>query len=71
MTTEITRARARAALETRLAAAEDALAAITEKLSSPYVHVQHEFLGEVTPDLLRTAASYQDAVAGYWQQVSA
>jgi hypothetical protein len=52
----------RVALEARLAACEDALNAVSAALSSPYVRVEHELLGEVTPELSRAIARYWDAV---------
>jgi hypothetical protein len=57
-----TRTVTRAALEARLAACEDALNAVSAALSSPYVRVEHELLGEVTPELSRAIARYWDAV---------
>jgi hypothetical protein len=52
----------RAALEARLAACEDALNAVSAVLASPYVRVEHELLGEVTPQLSREVARYWNAV---------
>jgi hypothetical protein len=46
----------------RLAACEAALTAVSAALSSPYVRVEHELLGEVTPQLSRAIARYWDAV---------